>query len=630
MKYLIRDLILFCQLFAVYFIGRAALLLLFGADKIELITGKWLWLSVRFDLMTSSYLILPSFVLTFIAIFWRDGRWIEKAKISYNVFILSLTLFLAVLNICFFYEYKSQFNQWILGIFYDDFRAIMMTIVKSYPIFPIFLGILVCTFLIYLSVKFVYMRTSKCAVFNRMRTKIAAFALCAPLCAFCMMGADFDGEPLTPTSAVISESPFLNNLIPNSAYCLRFELKTHFEFLTFEDSISFFNVKKSELRGIANSLLGGGRELNNIDDGLKRVAKGSPLKSKPSHIFLIIAESHSAWPLAPQHQSRNLMPETLKLCEKGLSSKRAVSAGIGTSDTTTCILGGIPFAVLSPGCIKDYPTDFSLANLMKSFGYKTSFFCGAAMSWCDIGSFCKKMGFDEAVGGDEISPLYFQYEWGVPDKEFYRYIVDRKLDCPTFNVILTVSNHPPYEVDLKKEGCPNVIDSPLENKVQHMWYADKSIGDFVRNIRAKYSDALIIITGDHNARLTPKYLEDDIEYKMCVPLIFTGKPIEDAGLQNELGFTSHIDIIPTLVELLADKGFEYKAWGTPMFGEKRTVEPLNPYCVVYDGVLRDVKSIDCSEDARRRMNSFLALAYWRAVRGAEFPSAEEISDEEGE
>ena len=88
MKYLIRDLILFCQLFAVYFIGRAALLLLFGADKIELITGKWLWLSVRFDLMTSSYLILPSFVLTFIAIFWRDGRWIEKAKISYNVFIL--------------------------------------------------------------------------------------------------------------------------------------------------------------------------------------------------------------------------------------------------------------------------------------------------------------------------------------------------------------------------------------------------------------------------------------------------------------------------------------------------------------------------------------------------------------
>ena len=67
-----------------------------------------------------------------------------------------------------------------------------------------------------------------------------------------------------------------------------------------------------------------------------------------------------------------------------------------------------------------------------------------------------------------------------------------------------------------------------------------------------------------------------------------------------------------------------------MFGEERMVEPLNPYCVVYDGVLRDVKSIDCSDEARKRMNSFLALAYWRAVRGSEFPSAKEIADEEGE
>ena len=629
MKYLIRDFILFCELFAIYFAGRLVLLLAFGADKMELITAKWVWLSARFDLMTSAYFLLPAFLLSFAAIFFGDKKWIEKAKIGYAVFALSLSLFFATLNVCFFYEYKSQFNQWILGIFYDDFRAIMMTIVKSYPIFSISFALALCTFLIYLSVKFVYRRTDRFSTFDKLRTKLLAFALSAPVCAFCMMGADIEGEPLSPTSAVISESPFLNNLIPNSAYCLRFELKTHFEFLSFDDPLSFFGVKKSELKGIASDMLGGGRELENIDEGLARSAKGSPLKTKPSHIFLIIAESHSAWPLDSQHEGRNLMPETAKLCRESLASKRAVSAGIGTFDSATCILGGIPFAVLSPGCIPNYPTDFSLANLMKDLGYTPNFFCGAAMSWCDIGSFCKKMGFEETVGGDEISPLYYKFEWGVPDREFFQYILGRDFDKPSFNVILTVSNHPPYEVDLRKEGCPNEIDSPLERKVQHMWYADKCIGDFVRNIRAKYPDALVVITGDHNARLTPDYLEDKIDYKMCVPLIFTGRPIEEAGLAKECGYSSHIDIIPTLVELLADEGFEYKAWGTPLFmPQERGVEPLNPYCVVYGGVLRDVKSTECAPEAHRLMNSFLALAYWRAARGSEFPQEEEIGKDE--
>ncbi|MBR4596926.1 MAG: sulfatase-like hydrolase/transferase [Opitutales bacterium] len=629
MKYLVRDLVLFCELLAIYFVGRLVLLLAFGADKMELITAKWVWLSARFDLMTSSYFLLPAFLLSFIAIFFGDKKWIEKAKVGYAVFALSLSLFFAALNVCFFYEYKSQFNQWILGIFYDDFRAIMMTIVKSYPIFQIALALALCTFLIYLSVKFVYRRTDGFSTFDKLRTKLLAFALSAPVCAFCMMGADIEGEPLSPASAVISESSFLNNLIPNSAYCLRFELKTHFEFLSFEDSISFFGVKKSELKKIASELLGGGRELENIDEGLKRVAQGSPLKTKPSHIFLIIAESHSSWPLDPQHRHRNLMPETLKLCQTSLATTRAVSAGISTSDSTTCILGGIPFAVLSPGCIPDYPTDFSLANLMRDFGYTPNFFCGAAMSWCDIGAFCKKIGFEETVGGDEISPLYYDFEWGVPDREFFKYILNRGFDKPSFNVILTVSNHPPYEVDLQKEGCPNEIDSPLERKVQHMWYADNCIGEFVRNIRAKYPDALVVITGVHNARLTPKYLEDKIEYKMCVPLIFTGAPIEEAGLARECGYSSHIDIIPTLVELLADKGFEYKAWGTPLFMQSAKSPELNPYCVVYGGVLRDAKSIECTPEARRYMNSFLALAYWRAARGSEFPTQAEIDDEEG-
>lgn len=621
MKYLVRDFILFALLMLIYILGRLALLVGFGWEKLPLITWDWAVLSFRFDLMTCTHLILPTLALSFIAIFFGERKIIARLKRLYASFILALSMFFAILNVVFFSEYKSQFNQWILGIFYDDFTAIMMTIIKTYPIFLIVLGIFAIVVASVACTKFVFKSTANLENFKSLRAKVAAFAACIFLVAFFMRGAKIEGKEPSPRDAVISESAFLNNLIPTSAYCIRHELKTHFEFLSFSDSLEFFDASADQIADIAKKTFK--RDVSSIDEGLTRKAKGSPLKEKPEHIFLIIAESHSAWPLYEKYKSRNLMPETRKLLKNSLGSSHALSAGICTVDSVTSILGGIPFAMLSASCIDDYPSDFSIAKICKDMGYKCNFFCASSIEWCNIGVFTKKIGFDENFGGNVMNEEFYLHEWGVPDRQFYNYLLARNYDTPSLNVILTVSNHPPYDVNLKAEGCPNQIDNPLENKVQHTWYADNRLGDFIKKMRKKYPNSLFIVTGDHCARLNPEYLGEDFENRMCVPIIFSGKPIEDASLARQVGPSSHMDIIPTLTEMIAPKGYEYKAWGSNLMERERFIEPINPYAIYYGGKLLNPKTSTCPDEARRKMNNFMALAYWRAVKGSQFPDKKE-------
>ena len=602
------------------------MLLVFGYDKISMVTPEWTLLSFRYDLMTAAYFVFPTLLLSIFAIFFKTRAIYESVKKFYAIFVLSVTIFFAALNVGFFFEYKSQFNQWILGIFYDDFVAIMATIFKTYPIFLILLAIFAIIAFSHFAVSYIFNRTENLSQPKTVSGKFVVLALIAPPFIFCLRGATLDTRELRASDAIISESAFLNNLIPNSAYCIRQELKTHFEFLSFDNSLKFFDAEESEIPRLAGELFG--RAYADIDSALEKTAKGSPLPAQPSHVFLIIMESHSAWPLFDEYRPRNLLPETDKILRRSLGTKYALPAGICTIDSVTSILGGLPFAMLSAACIPDYPADFSIAHPMNDFGYTTRFFTAGSTKWCNIRDFVRKIGFDESLGGDMMDED-FMHEWGLPDRIYFDYLSRFDYGEKSFNVILTVSNHPPYDVDLKAEGCPNDISDPLENKVQHHWYADKSLGNFVRKMRARYPDALFIITGDHPARLNPPYLGEEFENRMCVPLMFAGAPIEGANLEGTLSFASHMDIIPTLVELLAPAGYKYKAWGRNIASSEMRFEPVNPYSVFYKGTLWNPKTTNCPREAREILKAYQALAYWRSVKGPEFPKHGEEAGGDG-
>lgn len=139
----------------------------------------------------------------------------------------------------------------------------------------------------------------------------------------------------------------------------------------------------------------------------------------------------------------------------------------------------------------------------------------------------------------------------------------------TFNMIMTTSNHPPYdtpvadfgapiqEIEYFVKSTPNFKRKAVSEKIlAHIWWEDKVIAGFVREMSAKFPRSLFIITGDHYDREYP--FESNAKITNAVPLIVYAPSLNFIP-RAKIG--SHIDITPTIIELVAPSGFKYASFG---------------------------------------------------------------------
>src|SRR5207253_10943577 len=150
----------------------------------------------------------------------------------------------------------------------------------------------------------------------------------------------------------------------------------------------------------------------------------------------------------------------------------------------------------------------------------------------------------------------------------------------TFNLIMSTSYHPPYDVDLAKKGFePDRIKSDSLGArlsveqlrvLGHLWYSDKCVGDFVTQAEKRLEGTVFAITGGHYSR--KQYVSarptHTLYESLAVPLVIYG-PNTIANVQRTSIAGSHLDIVPTLINLAAPRGFEYHAFGRDLFDESQ-------------------------------------------------------------
>src|SRR5438128_1882258 len=173
-------------------------------------------------------------------------------------------------------------------------------------------------------------------------------------------------------------------------------------------------------------------------------------------------------------------------------------------------------------------------------------------------------------------------EWGVDDEDLFRFVLDHTGPEPTFDLIMTSSYHPPYSVDVEKKGFdPNVLKANpicagLSNRqlriLGHLWYSDKCVADFVSESERKLERPLFAITGDHYSR--KKFVSvrpmNTLFEQMAVPLVICGhKALEKVRTPATLA-GSHLDVLPTLIDLAAPSGFVYHAFGRDLLDQSQT------------------------------------------------------------
>lgn len=297
--------------------------------------------------------------------------------------------------------------------------------------------------------------------------------------------------------------------------------------------------------------------------------------------------------------------------------------GSGTISAVNGIVTGLPDTGLyenyQPNSMQD-KYQSGIGYIMHQLGYKTVFWYGGFSGWQNIKNFVLAQSFDEFYCADEFSYTGGN-AWGCPDKVLFdnisKYIAKQSDNEKVLHVVLTSSNHPPYTIDVDKEGFPRQTvknnlpddiskDDNILNELGHIWYADQAIGEFVKDIDNNNQDSLIVITGDHSERFTFAK-EQNTEALSAVPCIFYGPGIKQFWFENAAG--CHIQIAGTIAEMIAPAGFTYTALWPNMFMEQSVFN----HRLYADNDRMDLltrnKEINCMADYAK------SIAAWRILKG---------------
>jgi phosphoglycerol transferase MdoB-like AlkP superfamily enzyme len=106
-----------------------------------------------------------------------------------------------------------------------------------------------------------------------------------------------------------------------------------------------------------------------------------------------------------------------------------------------------------------------------------------------------------------------------------------------------------------------------------------------------------------------------------VPLLFFGKPVEDAHLAGRrLEVATHLDISATIMELVAPEGTVYHTWGRNLLESPKSPRPeMNQYVIYKDGQLHAREDGGTPHDYKRLINIYQGLSRWRLFNGKDLP-----------
>ncbi len=529
----------------------------------------------QFDLPVATLFVLPSFLLACLNLLFQTSKVANVLRSISTYLFTILWVIITVVTLGYFKQYHNQFDVHLLGIVYDDFEAIVKTIWHTYPVVKGSLAMIAtCVLLIWIArrwIKAPYPFNSPPAP-RRIISRIGVTLLLLVILALGLRG-NTGRRPMQKKDAARTTDTVLNHCIINPFSSLKYAIDSHRELMA-GDGLDVYLKKENILKAFQE--YAGNKKIKTVDDAFLHTAKGH-LGKKPRHIFLIVMESYDGWTMLPEHADWHISDQLKSLGNDGIYVQRFLPGSRSTMTSLATIISGLADAGVitnersRPG---NPPFATAIAPQMEKLGFETHFYYAGYASWQRIGDFVREQGFKNihmATHMDKDSDPELN-EWGVSDERLFSYIHDTfKKDKPTFNMIMTSSNHPPYSLDLKKAGCP-LTSVPAAYKKEfehaganlkmlgHHWYSDKWMGHFVRKLSSEVPDCLFAITGDHWGRNFSGPRPTMFE-KAIVPLVLYGPDVlpKDIDANNLTG--SHYDLGATFIEMCADPGFKYYSIG---------------------------------------------------------------------
>jgi phosphoglycerol transferase MdoB-like AlkP superfamily enzyme len=481
------------------------------------------------------------------ALFGRVGKRLFTGFNCYYILLYTLVLGIVTANIPYFTYFSKPLNASVFNWKEENLiNTRMLFQEESYSVFVLLFVVLAAlfAFLVYTISK--RGKSKSPLPLTRADYWVYPF-ICCVLVAFCMLGirGRLGYNPIRTSQAYFCTNSFFNQLGLNPVYYILRDMldasRSYYtidQLMTEEDALRYVKEKSGLMDNRETDLL--------IE---RNIMAGDDGGSKDLNVVVVLMESMSSDLLDVKVNGQEITPYLNQLIKKSYYFENIYSAGIHTNHGILASLYGMP-VLLDRNMLKKAETPLcdGIPSILREQGYHTMFFVPHEAQYDNVSAFAFENGIEDFYSESSYPASKRVNCWGVADDYLFEYAIDTfnrkaKEPHPFFAAILTVSNHPPYNVPEQfRTVSPDI-------RQQIVAFADDAIRQFMAEAekQAWYGHTLFVFIGDHGKIVgTPNY-DMPLSYNH-VPLIIYS-PALDAPKRFEQ-FGGQIDVFPTIMGLL--------------------------------------------------------------------------------
>jgi phosphoglycerol transferase MdoB-like AlkP superfamily enzyme len=500
-------------------------------------------IGLRMDTIVLSYcLIFPA-----VALVALPARFVQKKAgwlALYFAVLASLFWFLEIATFAFMAEFDTRPDRLFIEHMVQ-MREVMGMILKGYAanLAAGIAGMAIVGSAVFLILRKNLRATAACPFSKR----LLWFIIVAPLL-FIGMRSSFASRPSSISTASFSHSHLANQLGLNSTYSLGYAA-VKMKGTTKNPGGIYGKMKKDEvLRRVmaANGLRP--EDCTSPDSPLSHYQKSGFTVAKPLNLVIILEESLGA-EFTGYLGGMPLTPNLDSLSREGVFFANLYCTGTRTIRGIEAIISGIlptpAVSVLKSGLAGNY--FFTIAEVLKNRGSETAFFYGGKSTFDNMRAYFRTNGFDTIYEQEDFKNPLFTGTWGVSDEDLFakaHEVLKSHGKKPFFALLLTTSNHTPYEFP---DGRIELYEQPKATRNNNVKYADFALGRFFEMARkeAYYSSTVFLIIADHSTRLIGQGLIP-VE-KFHIPGIIIAPHLKHRVIEK---IASQVDMTPTLLDVM--------------------------------------------------------------------------------
>jgi phosphoglycerol transferase MdoB-like AlkP superfamily enzyme len=576
---------------------RLSALIVYGQiNQWNLDAARAFTLGIRFDAVVLGYLMAIPCVYLVIALHLKKESWFDVfakwIQVYYFIFFLLVACILAV-DIGYYSYFQDHLNILVFGFIDDDTWALMRTFWKNYPVIWYLLAVILCAICLRALINLILRPFRHKQTFEKIHPSVPSVVSLALFAIVFMLGrGSFGLFPLGPADTVISSDPFMNYLTTNGIHTLHRAIKlrrtqgtswnmnmTAYGYNEAHQAFAdFYQIPLAQVPPDPLSLLSHQTPRNEW-----------ALKTKP-HVILLMMESFGSHWLSFQSPQFNLMGEFEKHSQSDFLLKNFMPSANSTTGSLSSMMISAPKRPLGNFLTESEYLQVSFrsspAKIYGSAGYKTHFIYGGNPGWRDMNKFARFQGFNKVEGDVDIEkslgPLAEKHDWGIYDEDVFRYVekILHEATEPQFILVMTTTNHPPYQIPRSYEKLPLTMPPEIVQKLtidkdlalsrfQTYQYSLQKLGQFLTSIKSSdlATKTIIAATGDHSF-LPISFSEEEVMKKWSVPFYLYTPAAIKKNWDHQI-FGSHMDIFPTLYHLSLSET-KYDALGVNLLDPQQT------------------------------------------------------------